>query len=122
MTTLSEIVEDSWRVAEEAGWHAKISTGIEGTCTRLMLIVSEVAEAMEEARTKGTILHYYSNHGEHNKPEGFGAELADVIIRVCDLAAIEGIDLETCVVEKAAFNAVRADVPSRFTGDNAKQF
>lgn len=119
MTTLTELAQDSWQVAEDAGWHKKISDGVEGTCTRLMLIVSEVSEAMEAYRTDGTGAWV---SGEHFKPEGFGSELADIIIRVCDLAVIAGIDLEQAVEQKAAFNAIRADVPSRFTGDKAKKF
>ena len=63
---------------------------------RLMLIVSECSEALEEMRKPG----------ELNK-DAFGAELADIVIRTLDLAQSMGIDIETAVVEKHAKNRLR---------------
>lgn len=73
---------------------------------KLMLICCEVAEAMEEYRKPGVSLSetYY---GENGKPEGFGVELADVVIRVADLAEKLNIDLSALVQEKMDFNATR---------------
>lgn len=59
----------------------------------LMLVTTEVAEAAEEVR-KGTL-------------ERFGAELADIVIRVLDLAAVLEIDLGREVVEKMEINRLR---------------
>lgn len=42
-----------------------------------------------------------------NKPEGVASELADVVIRVADLCGLYGIDLETALEEKMAFNDTR---------------
>lgn len=61
--------------------------------TRLMLIVTEVAEAMEDYR-KGHMNHF---------PE----ELADVAIRLFDLAGHLGIDLETAIERKHEYNLTR---------------
>lgn len=118
MASLSEIQHQSWQTAEDAGWHDKISRTIEGQCTRLCLIHSEVTEAMEELRTCGT-----GGYMDGDKPMGFGSELADIIIRVCDLAGETGISLEQEIDRKNAYNRIRADVPARDGGrDHAKKF
>jgi NTP pyrophosphatase (non-canonical NTP hydrolase) len=41
------------------------------------------------------------------KPCGIPSELADAIIRICDLSAYWGIDLETAIEQKMAFNRTR---------------
>ena len=68
----------------------------------LMLIVSEVAEAMEGER---------KNLMDDKLPHRRMAEveLADVLIRVFDYAGAYGMDLDGAVAEKRAFNATRAD-------------
>jgi NTP pyrophosphatase (non-canonical NTP hydrolase) len=73
---------------------------------RLVLIHSEVSEALEEWRNPehGLTEIYYG--GE--KPEGFGIELADILIRVADCAEYLRIDLEECLREKLAYNKTRS--------------
>lgn len=61
--------------------------------TRLMLIVSEVSEALEALR--------------NNDQNNFKEELADVIIRTCDLAGGLNIDLEDEVLKKINKNKDR---------------
>lgn len=63
------------------------------TSTRLMLIVSEVSEALEALR-KGD-------------KENFKEELADVVIRVCDLAGGLNIDLQEEIINKVIKNISR---------------
>lgn len=63
------------------------------TSSRLMLIVSEVSEALEALRKKDK--------------ENFKEELADVVIRVCDLAGGLNIDLEVEVLNKIYKNKLR---------------
>ena len=46
-------------------------------------------------------------HKWQAKPKGFDIELADIIIRVCDLAGAKGIDLSAAVQTKAAYNRGR---------------
>lgn len=66
---------------------------------RLMLIVSELAEANEGLR-----------HGLLSSEPGsggLGEELADAQIRLADFAADELIDLEKAVEDKHAYNTTR---------------
>jgi len=69
---------------------------------KLMLIVSEVAEAMEGDR---------KNLKDDKLPhrDMREVELADALIRICDLAGAYGMDLGGAVEEKLAFNAIRPD-------------
>ena len=69
-----------------------------------MLIITELAEAMEEYR-EGRMETWYS---EGDKPEGFANELADTTIRIFHLAARLGIDLEAEINIKMAYNHKRA--------------
>lgn len=61
--------------------------------TRLMLIVSEVSEALEALRKDDT--------------DNFAEELADVVIRVCDLAGGLDIDIEKEILNKIERNKSR---------------
>ena len=68
----------------------------------LMLCVSELAEAMEGDRK-----NLYDDKLPHRKM--FEVELADCLIRIFDLAAARGLDLDGAYQEKMAYNAKRAD-------------
>lgn len=63
---------------------------------RLMLIVSECSEALEELRKPGDL-----------DRDAFGAELADIVIRTMDLAQSMGVDIECEVVAKHNKNRLR---------------
>lgn len=69
---------------------------------KLMLIVSEAAEAMEGHR-KGRMDDHLPN-----RPM-IEVELADVVIRVADLCGAMGLDLGGAITEKLAYNANRPD-------------
>jgi len=79
--------------------------------TKLALIHSEVSEALEEFRCGGELRGF--TLGIDGKPEGFSIELADIIIRVADLAEHFGIDLTDAVRVKTTFNFTR---PTRHGG------
>lgn len=112
------------RAAESKGFHddrPRPIRDVEGTVTypglsdwqgnKLMLIVSEVAEAQDELRKGHAADHtYYQDNG---KPEGVPSELADVVIRVLDFCFTEGIDLESIIDTKLAFNATRERLHGR---------
>jgi NTP pyrophosphatase (non-canonical NTP hydrolase) len=69
----------------------------------IALIHSELSEALEEDR-KGAPQVYYAANG---KPEGVAVELADAVIRICDLCGYLKIDLEKVIAEKMEYNAGR---------------
>lgn len=82
--------------------------------SRLALITTEVAEAIEELRNGRRVDEtYYPSETkglsipELRKPEGVPSELADVVIRAFDFAHEFGIDLAAIIDEKLRFNATR---------------
>lgn len=67
------------------------------------LVHSEVSEAFEEHREGRPMVWI----GEQGKPEGIAVEMADVIIRVLDWAAAEGIDMNEIINLKHDYNVTR---------------
>ena len=78
----------------------------------LMLVVSELSEALEELRSlpldcDRDLELSVVTIGESGKPEGFCVEVIDAIIRLLDIAADCYIDVATVLMLKAAFNETR---------------
>ncbi len=71
--------------------------------TKLVLIHSEVTEALESWRN-GEEPDFVHPDG---KPDGWGVELADVIIRCLDLATQHGLNMEDMLLRKMMYNAGR---------------
>jgi NTP pyrophosphatase (non-canonical NTP hydrolase) len=69
---------------------------------KLMLTVSELAEAMEGDRKNIPDTHLTNR-------SMLAVELADAVIRIADLAGFLNIPLGTIIAEKEAYNASRAD-------------
>lgn len=82
---------------------------------KLMLIVSEVSEAMEGHR-KGLM-----DDKLPHRP-AIEVELADAVIRICDLAGALNLDLGGAIAEKMVFNANRPDhkIENRQAADGKK--
>jgi len=68
----------------------------------LMLIVSEIAEAMEADRKD-------LNDDKLPHRDGLTVELADAVIRILDMCGGFNLDLGGALVEKLEYNAKRAD-------------
>lgn len=89
----------------DAGWHTDIETGDlkeRNKGEMLMLIVSEVAEAMEGER-KGLMDDHLPTRPMAE------VELADAVIRIMDYAGRFGHDIGGAIIEKMEYNANRAD-------------
>lgn len=102
---INELVNTCFGNAKAAGWHSSLNNpDVEKYLkpAQLMLIVSEVAEAMEGERKD-----LMDDHIKHRKMAE--VELADAIIRICDYAGRWGYDLGGAVVEKLEYNKNRAD-------------
>ena len=108
------VLQDTcYGLAERAGWWTDLETGEDvrswepkhfnnWISAKLMLIVTEVAEAMEGHR-KGL-------KDTHLKHRGMlEVELADAVIRIMDLAGGLNMDVAGAIVEKLAYNMSRED-------------
>lgn len=71
---------------------------------KVALIHSEVSEALEEYRNGA---HLDEVRIEDGKPEGFGVELADAVIRIADIAQHAGVNLGALVKLKMRYNKSR---------------
>lgn len=91
-------------LAEEAGWWGdkgdRVSMGL--LCTKLLLIVTEIAEATEGLRKD------LPDDKLPHRPM-LEVELADAVIRIYDLAGKLELDLGGALVEKLQYNLSRKD-------------
>jgi len=119
--TLAQFSEEAYRTARDKGWWLYTRTFGDA----ISLIHSELSKALEEHRDGHKLtevrindklyvnpasddfeeIDYLAQNGY--KPEGVGIELADVLIRIFDLAGKEGLDLDSLVRAKMLFNRTR---------------
>ena len=85
---IRETQKKMWEWVESVGWHNK--TPLES----LALIASEVGEAVQECR--GVF-----------PTDNFAEELADIVLRVFDLAQTEDVDLQDEIEKKMIKNEAR---------------
>lgn len=114
LSTLKALQTEAGRIAKSSGWWDRPRDVPE----LIALCHSELSEALEEYRAgyPVSLVYYWFNNeqielpppmGSDVKPEGFGVELADVMIRILDMAERFGIDLEDCINRKMAYNEKR---------------
>ena len=135
MTTLSDLQNRIGETNEKNGFHEYKTTPEEYKnhylSSKLMLVAGELGEAQEELRTGHSATEVYYTlsvptemlsgedsyediaktlieGGQHGKPEGFGVEIADAVIRLFDLAYEADIDLGALIEEKLQYNATRS--------------
>lgn len=114
MTNLNTLAETIGATNFRNGWHDRFhalvnagdTAGIrDHVVSKLALVTSEASEAIEEIRDGQPLARTY--HRDDGKPEGVPSELADILIRVLDLANMLAIDIDAIVTEKMAYNAGR---------------
>ncbi len=114
--SLNEMADAAYKNSASKGFWDDHKTGnlpAETIASKLALIHSEVSEALEDARDGNMKTRFLSETGKEGKPVGFPSELADIIIRVGDLAKRLGIDLEDEVTTKMVYNATRPNKHGR---------
>ena len=89
----------------KAGWHTNLETGEllnRNKGEMLMLVVTEIAEAMEGER---------KNLMDDKLPHRLmlEVEMADAVIRIMDLAGAMKLDIGGAIQEKLSYNATRED-------------
>ena len=128
MTNLNDLAERIYEANKAKGFWARERPLTETT----MLIVTELAEAVEEERAGNAGLYYLDaeanevvlagdTHANWDglvrskarasgplKPEGVDVELIDALIRLLDLLGARGTDVERLLEQKLAFNETRA--------------
>ena len=95
---MPEIQKMVHQLAVEKGWYDPPKSDLES----IMLMVSELSEAVEEVR-KGSAGTYHVD----GKPEGVAIELADCVIRIMDYCESRGINLQAAIFEKHDYNKSR---------------
>lgn len=107
IASVNVLVEQCHGAADSAGWWKDLNTGLStkeanNVPEKLMLTVSEIGEAMEGHR---------KNLQDAHLPEflSIEVELADAIIRICDLAGAKQYRLAEALAAKMQYNAQRAD-------------
>lgn len=98
---VNEVVSACYNASKASGWWTE-SPDATINAVKIALIHSEVSEALEGVR-KGLP----DTHLTHRS--AFEVELADALIRICDLAGANGLDLGGAVAEKMEYNMKRAD-------------
>lgn len=116
--TVPEIMLLAHETAKLKGWWENMDRNVP---EQLALMHSEISEALEAYRdpmldfavediqywSDDGSVYYKQNKEGSFKPEGFGIELADLVIRVCDTCQRYGIDLDRCLREKMLYNLSR---------------
>lgn len=99
-----------WGDGAKGGWHKSYYIKNRDVAGLLMLCVSELGEACEALRSNKRQVHYNSKLRDKDwMKDTFEDELADTIIRICDLAEAHDIDLEWQIEQKLKYNKERPE-------------
>ena len=115
--TIVDLIKQSHETALDKGWWDEEYAKDQNFGSHMILAVGELSEAYEEYRNnRGLCEIYYKEVDGLMKPEGIPVEIADAIIRLCDVAGHDNIPLLRAIEEKLAFNKTR---PYRHGGKKA---
>ena len=105
MSGLNSLAAEAHAIAVEKGWYERPRDVPE----LIALCHSELSEALECWRhlQDEIDLETPKTFDSEPKPVGFPIELADAIIRIVDMAAHLGVDLDAAVKVKMAYNRTR---------------
>ena len=94
----------------EKGWVSEVTEEMPFMFSeKMLLIISEIIEALEEWRNgRGVNEIYFNEVGNNDKPEGVPIEIADAVIRIFDFCEANKIDLENVLRMKMRYNKTRA--------------
>jgi len=127
LTTKEQIKRVHDLAVKKEWWGTTPDLSITSILAKLMLVVSEIAEAVEIVRepdfdpkkiwcvsstVRGSYEWHISNEVEalglpRKKPEGFGIEIADAVIRIYDLAGACNLESTTTVVDPLSSGELR---------------
>ena len=104
MLDIKELMKIIRKNNEEKGWH---SDGPSLFMEKMMLVVSEISEAVEEFRNGKGLNETFYGPGNPAKPLGIPTEIADAIIRLLDWCESNDVDIETALLDKMEYNESR---------------
>lgn len=99
----NDIIHECYDNSVAHGFHDYTKDAPFNVPEKLALIHSEVSEALEDYRSDDM----KEKLTETGKPVGFPSEIADIVIRVFDLAGKMGLDLTGAIERKMAYNRSR---------------
>ena len=96
---IKKLIIESHKIGKSKGWWDEDR----GIPELIALMHSELSEALEEYRDGKSLNIRFDG----DKPLGFTVELADVLIRIFDMAGKYDLDLDYALKEKIKYNSTR---------------
>ena len=101
MTDVNTLAKEIHKTAVEKGWWEDKDRNFGESIALMHSELSEALEAWREGRS-------YAWFDEDGKPQGWGFELIDCIIRIFDFLEQRSFNIEWMLKEKMAYNKTRS--------------
>jgi hypothetical protein len=98
--SLNDLAKEIWDICEEKGWNQDLILG-----NMVANLHTEISEAWEHIRAGNDPGDMW--YDDNCKPDGFGIELADEIIRILHIAKMYNLNMDKLVKIKMDFNKTR---------------